>query len=45
MRQAPVARGFFTGDYEGLATDDEDFLTFFSQPDGGDSASVFFTRE
>jgi hypothetical protein len=45
MRQAPNARGFFTGDYEGLATDDDDFLTFFSQPHSGDPASVFFTRE
>lgn len=44
MRNAPVARGYFTGDYEGLASDGNDFLAFFSQPSGSDSASIFFWR-
>ena len=51
MRQAPFARGYFTGDYEGLsfARDDGDttgptadvFVSYFSQPHGGDSSSAF----
>jgi len=44
MRQAPLARGFFVGDYEGLASDGNDFVAFFSQPHGSDPASVFFRR-
>ena len=44
MRQAPDARGFFTGDYEGLANAVNDFTPFFSQPHPGDSASIFFRR-
>jgi len=44
MRQAPDARGFFTGDYEGLASAGSDFTPFFSQPHGTDPASVFFRR-
>jgi hypothetical protein len=44
MRKAPFARGFFTGDYEGLADDGRDFSTFFSQSHGTDPASVFFRR-
>ncbi len=44
MRQAPFAGGFFTGDYEGLASAGNAFATFFSQPHGSDSASVFFRR-
>jgi hypothetical protein len=31
MEQAPVARGFFDGDYEGLASIGNDLLAFFSQ--------------
>jgi hypothetical protein len=31
MEQAPVARGFFVGDYEGLASIGNDFLAFFAQ--------------
>jgi hypothetical protein len=34
MRDAPFARGLFTGDYEGLAVQDGNFLTLFSQPHG-----------
>ncbi len=44
MRAAPFANGFFTGDYEGLATAGNDFLTLFSQPHGSDPSSVFFRR-
>ena len=44
MRQAPIARGFFVGDYEGLASAGSDFVAFFSQPHGSDPASVFFRR-
>lgn len=44
MRLAPFANGFFTGDYEGLATAGNDFLTLFSQPHGTDPSSVFFRR-
>jgi hypothetical protein len=44
MRNAPNAGGFFTGDYEGLATSGNDFLPFFSQSSGSDPASIFFRR-
>jgi hypothetical protein len=44
MRQAPVARGFFTGDYEGLGVAGTKFGAFFSMPHGTDPASVFFRR-
>jgi hypothetical protein len=44
MRQAPLAAGFFVGDYEGLASDGSDFVAFFSQPHGSDPSSVFFRR-
>lgn len=44
MRQAPFARGFFTGDYEGLASIGTDFAVFFSQSHGSDPASTFFRR-
>ena len=44
LRLAPVARGFFLGDYEGLDTWGGDFLSFFSQTHPGDAASVFFRR-
>jgi hypothetical protein len=44
MLQAPLAGGFFVGDYEGLASDGNDFLTFFSMPHGSDPSSVFFRR-
>jgi hypothetical protein len=42
MRQAPFARGYFVGDYEGLDTAGSDFLAFFSQSHDEDPASVFF---
>jgi BNR/Asp-box repeat len=44
MRKAPLAIGFFTGDYEGLSATGLDFTPFFSQSHGSDPASVFFTR-
>ena len=44
MRNAPFARGLFTGDYEGIAVQDGTFLTLYSQPHGTDPASIFFTR-
>jgi hypothetical protein len=44
MRTAPFARGLFVGDYEGLATQNGQFLALFSQTHGTDPASVFFTR-
>ena len=44
MRQAPVARGFFVGDYVGMDTDGSDFLPFWSQPFGSDPANTFVRR-
>jgi hypothetical protein len=44
MGNAPVARGFFTGDYEGLDVDGTDFLPLWSMPHGGDPSSVFVRR-
>jgi hypothetical protein len=40
-RQAPVARGFFLGDYEGLGTNGTSFLPFFVMSNSADKASVF----
>ena len=48
MEKAPVARGYFVGDYEGLANDigeeGADFAPFFSQTQASDPASIFFRR-
>jgi hypothetical protein len=44
MRRAPFARGYFAGDYVGLAADGNDFLSFFSASHGGDPASAFLSR-
>jgi hypothetical protein len=45
MRQAPLTTtGFFTGDYEGLASAGNDFTPFFSQTHAGDPSSAFFRR-
>jgi hypothetical protein len=48
MERAPVARGYFVGDYEGLANDvgDEgtDFTPFFAQTQAEDPATIFFRR-
>jgi hypothetical protein len=40
-RQAPVARGFFLGDYEGLGTDGTSFFSFFAISSAADHASIF----
>jgi hypothetical protein len=40
-RQAPVARGFFLGDYAGLGTDGASFFPFFSISSSTDHASIF----
>jgi hypothetical protein len=37
MRTAPYARGYFTGDYEGLDNIGNGFTPFFVQADGTDS--------
>jgi hypothetical protein len=39
IETAPVARGYFLGDYEGLATVGNDFLTFFVQTNSGNFAN------
>jgi hypothetical protein len=44
MRKAPDARGLFTGDYEGLATQSNAFVSAFAQTHGGDPDSIFVTR-
>ena len=44
ISQAPVARGFFLGDYVGLASDGTNFLAFFQQSSAADKASGFFRR-
>ena len=44
MGDAPVARGFFTGDYEGLDVDGTDFLPLWSMPHDSDPSSVFIRR-
>jgi len=43
-RQAPVARGFFLGDYEGLGTDGTSFFPFFAISSAADHASIFTRR-
>jgi hypothetical protein len=40
-RQAPVARGFFLGDYEGLGTGGTSFFPFFAMSSAADHASIF----
>ena len=44
MEKAPVARGYFVGDYEGLANAGSGFGSLFSQSEGTDPASVYFRR-
>jgi len=43
-RKAPVARGFFLGDYEGLGSDGSAVFPFFAMPHGSDPASVFVRK-
>ena len=40
MEAAPVSRGFFLGDYEGLTAIGNDFLAFFSEANSGQSANA-----
>ncbi len=45
MKTAPFARGYFVGDYEGLATNGNTFLPFFVQANSGNTTNptdVFF---
>lgn len=44
MRQAPFARGFFVGDYVGLGSAGNTFLSFFSASHRSDPASIFSRR-
>jgi hypothetical protein len=45
MEKAPVARGWFLGDYQGLAAIDRDLILFFSVATGAeDSADVLAVR-
>lgn len=43
MKQAPVARGFFLGDYHGLEAIGDDLLAFFATTQG-DPANVYSVR-
>jgi hypothetical protein len=46
MATAPVARGFFVGDYEGLASIGTRFVPFFVQTNQGNTGNrtdAFFT--
>ena len=40
-RKAPVARGFFLGDYEGLGSTGSTVVPFFAMTQGSDPASIF----
>jgi hypothetical protein len=40
-RKAPVARGFFLGDYEGLGSNGTAVFPFFAMTHGTDPASIF----
>jgi hypothetical protein len=42
LEQAPVARGYFLGDYEGLANVGPDFGAFYSQTKGPGPTNIFF---
>ncbi|HZC99511.1 MAG TPA: sialidase family protein [Actinomycetes bacterium] len=43
-RKAPVARGFFLGDYEGLGSDGSAVFPFFAMSHGSDPASIFVRK-
>jgi hypothetical protein len=43
-RKAPVARGFFLGDYEGLGSSGSAVFPFFAMTHGSDPASIFVRR-
>jgi hypothetical protein len=44
MRNAPNARGLFTGDYEGLATQGGAFIAAFAQTHAADPCSIFVSQ-
>jgi len=44
IERAPIARGYFLGDYEGLQTTGTDFIAFFAQTTATDPDNVYFTR-
>ena len=44
IERAPIARGYFLGDYEGLKTAGNDFIAFFAQTTATDPDNVYFTR-
>ena len=44
LLQAPFANGLFLGDYVGLASVGDDFITFFTQPHDLDLSSAFSRR-
>ena len=43
-RKAPVARGSFLGDYEGLGSSGDAVFPFFAMPHGTDPASIFVRK-
>jgi hypothetical protein len=43
-RDAPVARGFFLRDYEGLGSSGDAVFPFFAMPHGSDPASIFVRK-
>src|SRR5215218_8412856 len=44
IREAPFARGYFLGDYMGLANDGNEFLPAFGDTLGGGPSSIFVSR-
>jgi hypothetical protein len=44
LEQAPVARGYFLGDYEGLANMGRKFGSFYAQTNGPGPSNIFFRR-
>jgi hypothetical protein len=44
IKRAPVARGYFLGDYEGLAAVGGGFRAFFARPTSTDRANVYFAK-
>ena len=44
MENAPISRGYFLGDYEGLAAIGNDFLAFFATTTGANLTDIFSVR-
>jgi hypothetical protein len=44
MRRAPFARGWFVGDYMGLASRNNEFVSTFGSTDGNGPSSIFTNR-